>query len=653
MTLRSLILFFLLPAALLIKAAASRILIEKQASSQNKNEEIQDSVTFLLQQGKQFLQLQPDTAAFYYEKAYQLALRNNDQDGISKYISYAVVLLNNEGKYDSALSLGNKMINIGKTLKDTAILIKGYNDAANEYEYMGELQEASENYTTALKLADIINNPKMQLKLNNNLASVFIELKEYKQANVYASKAYEMAETIKDTAEMGSSLINLGITEMHISKNSLAMKHFNETIKISNEVHDVTLAGDARLNEGDIYTNENKFKIAQYEYEQVYSMAKKLGMPYYKLYSLFSLANMYNQKNDLDRAIDYTKQAIAIGKKLGAKDELTEMYNTLSVLLEKKGNTKDALTYRKKYEALNDSIMSAQVKTNISRLQIQYKTAKQDKQIAEQNLLLEKNHSTIQRKNTLLLFSVIGIIILLLLIIVGYRFYRQRQKLQEQTLLNFQKEHEVIRLKAEMQGREEERSRISGEIHDDIGSALTTIMYLSNNLNEKDGKVKTQIANKINATAGEVVDKMNEIIWSMNKNFDTVDDLLTYIRYHAVELLDSRGICHQFNLPAEIPQLTLSGEQRRNIYLVIKEALHNIIKHAEAKKVTFGFEICSELSIIIHDDGKGIDDNEKSKFGNGLRNMQRRMETLGGTFTISSHEGTTVKITLSLQTQFL
>ncbi len=199
-----------------------------------------------------------------------------------------------------------------------------------------------------------------------------------------------------------------------------------------------------------------------------------------------------------------------------------------------------------------------------------------------------------------------------------------------------------------MQGKEAERKRIAGEMHDDIGSSLTTIMYLSNNLNSNDEQLKNKTINKITTTAGFVVDKMNEIIWSMNKEYDTLEDLITYIRYNTVQLLENFNMNYKFKIPSEIPSISLSGEKRRNIYLVVKEAVHNIIKHAEATEAEIEFIIDGNIKINIIDNGKGFDETEHSKFGNGLKNMKSRMETIGGRFSIFCNGKTNITISLPL-----
>lgn len=88
----------------------------------------------------------------------------------------------------------------------------------------------------------------------------------------------------------------------------------------------------------------------------------------------------------------------------------------------------------------------------------------------------------------------------------------------------------------------------------------------------------------------------------------------------------------------------LTGEQRRNIYLVIKEALHNIVKHAAATEVCISFQLNNQLSVSIHDNGKGIDTAALRRFANGIKNMEQRMESIGGTFEIINNDGTTIRL---------
>ena len=100
-------------------------------------------------------------------------------------------------------------------------------------------------------------------------------------------------------------------------------------------------------------------------------------------------------------------------------------------------------------------------------------------------------------------------------------------------------------------------------------------------------------------------------------------------------------------MPSNIPDIPISGEHRRNIFYAVKEALHNILKHAAATEAELQFSVTRNLlSVVIHDNGKGIPEGELNRFGNGLKNMRSRLESISGSFTIENHSGT--KITLVL-----
>jgi signal transduction histidine kinase len=134
----------------------------------------------------------------------------------------------------------------------------------------------------------------------------------------------------------------------------------------------------------------------------------------------------------------------------------------------------------------------------------------------------------------------------------------------------------------------------------------------------------------------------------MNQQYDTLDDLLAYTRRHAAQFLENHGIGYDFRAPDPVPDIRLQGEQRRNIYLVVKESLHNIVKHAGATEVKIEFILDGGLTVTVHDNGKGIDLAELRRFGNGLRNMQQRMQSVGGNFEVSARDGTVVSLNCPL-----
>ena len=153
---------------------------------------------------------------------------------------------------------------------------------------------------------------------------------------------------------------------------------------------------------------------------------------------------------------------------------------------------------------------------------------------------------------------------------------------------------------------------------------------------------------KISSSADDVLNKMNAIIWSMNSGNDTLDNLVSYIRSYALEYFDQTPIECKVNTPATIPDLEITGDKRRNIFLCVKETLNNVLKHSKASLVTINIETSDRLRIQIADNGTGIDLQNLRQFGNGLKNISRRMEVISGTFNIENKEGTVTTLELVL-----
>jgi signal transduction histidine kinase len=196
-----------------------------------------------------------------------------------------------------------------------------------------------------------------------------------------------------------------------------------------------------------------------------------------------------------------------------------------------------------------------------------------------------------------------------------------------------------------------ERSRIASDMHDDLGAGLSTIRFLSEKVKRNSfSEVTREDANKIVINSNDLVQKMNEIIWAMNEKNDTLEDLLFYTRSYAMEYCEENKLECIVHLPEPVPSIWVSGEMRRNVFLTIKESLHNIVKHAGASKVIISCEVHEFLVVRISDNGKGMSNDDKTT-GNGLLNIQKRIELLHGILDFKNGNGLTVEFTVPLKTQ--
>jgi signal transduction histidine kinase len=242
-----------------------------------------------------------------------------------------------------------------------------------------------------------------------------------------------------------------------------------------------------------------------------------------------------------------------------------------------------------------------------------------------------------------------GIVLELVFFILGLAYKNRRElikeiKVQEALKLDAEKKEFETQL-AVIKAQQAERNRISADMHDDLGAGMTTIRLYSE-------LAKTKLINnpipeieKISSSANELLGKMNAIIWSMSSSNDSLGNMIAYIRSYALEYFEDTGINCKIDIPQKLPNIEVVGEIRRNVFLVVKEALNNILKHAKATEVSIKLvRVEDGLTLYIHDNGKGIDLDKLRQFGNGLKNMKKRMADIAVEFSIENNNGTLITL---------
>jgi signal transduction histidine kinase len=220
---------------------------------------------------------------------------------------------------------------------------------------------------------------------------------------------------------------------------------------------------------------------------------------------------------------------------------------------------------------------------------------------------------------------------------------RERERLKaENQMKEYEKELAVFK------AQQQERDRISADMHDELGSGMTAIRLMSEIARNKMKQETPKEIEKISQSADEVLNKMNVIIWSMNSGNDTADNLVYYIRAYALEFFDNTPITCTVTTPDYIPARELTGDKRRNIFLCVKETLNNALKYSKASRINIDFTVGDQLLIRIADNGIGFDTEKIRQFGNGLKNMSKRMESIGGGYQVESRDGTITTLTLPL-----
>lgn len=238
-----------------------------------------------------------------------------------------------------------------------------------------------------------------------------------------------------------------------------------------------------------------------------------------------------------------------------------------------------------------------------------------------------------------LTFKLLAGLGLILLVGGGYAILLRRERQRQQRI-----QEQQARLAAE-------RDRIAGEVHDDLGGQLSSIMYLSEELLLTEAAPGTERElNRINELSRNSLQNVRDIIFALDNRRGSIADLGEQLRGTGQEFFGDRNLTFEYEEELEQPDYILSSRQKRNLLLITKEAWHNTVKHADATKVQLQFKQSGAgLQLLIRDDGKGFDSPEpnSSTGGYGLDNMQEKATSLGGQIRIESAVGKGTSLTIN------
>jgi signal transduction histidine kinase/ligand-binding sensor domain-containing protein len=238
-----------------------------------------------------------------------------------------------------------------------------------------------------------------------------------------------------------------------------------------------------------------------------------------------------------------------------------------------------------------------------------------------------------------------SVIAALLGIVIATVHFISTQKLQQQ-----------LAGMREQQALERERARIARDIHDQVGASLTQLSLLGEMVQADKDKPKEAAAHarQICQAARETAHELDEIVWTVNPSNDTLDGLVNYICKHAQEYLAVAGVRYRLDVPAQLPAAAISPEARHNVFLAAKESVTNVVRHAKATEVWLRLRLAGHsFTIEIEDNGRGPAGSKQkaAQSRNGLRNMRKRMEDIGGEFFMGPGQqgGTLVRLTVPLR----
>lgn len=608
----------------------------------------QESPVKLNDSAMQIYKSNPKKALSLLENALKISEEKKDDNRIAQSKNNIGIIYRDLGRFEEAKVLSTQALNV----KDSLILASAYNNIGVVNRNLALYDEALESYLKSLSIYEANQMDKEIATTHNSIGLVYSYTGVSSKAIEYHLKAKESFEKLNDKKGISEVYNNIAIIYANDAELDKALDYFKYSLEIEQGLNDKKGIAESLNNVGAVYYYLGNIDSALVYFNRSVAIEKSIG-------NLAGVGSSYNniaqtlvENNRVDEAKQYIDSAYVYAQKSKTAVDIESALLTYTDYYESKGDPNKALQFYKDYNKLHDSILNLETNSKIAELEIQYQTEKKERQILIQRAELAESKLTIQQRN----YQVYGLIALAVALgLMGFLFYNQ-QKLKNRQL---QKENELkdALLKIETQNRlQEQRLRISRDLHDNIGAQLTFIISSIDNLKYgfdiKDEKL-TKKLNTISEFTSATIYELRDTIWAMNKTEISIEDLQSRISNFIDKAdLASDDVDFKFSSStSEIENLKFSSVEGMNIYRIIQESTNNALKYSEAKHIRVHFSAEGKRLIVeISDDGKGFD-LQNTPLGNGINNMKKRAHDIGAEIEINSEDNHGTKVSLKMNTK--
>lgn len=568
---------------------------------------------------------------FYFKKGIALATKLGFVSGLERCNNATSLAFSFRGKYDSALVYINKAVPYAIQAGNTKRLALTYLNRADVYTNLQNFSAALKDCDVAIGYAEKINSNDGLGRIYSIMSDIHTTLNQYPQAFASLDKSDQFFNRANNLQMIAMNYTERAEMHVYLNEPDKAIPYYKKAIQIADSIQDIENLSAYNGGLAEAFAKVKNYQAAEATAKLGLFYAKQNGDKKQEAVIYDNLCNQALMQNNFSKATEYGLQAYTILK--AEKDLLREqtIAYTLSDAYFKSGNIQEAYKYLKISSVLGDSLVKQQFSDETAKLQTAFEVKEKDKEI----LLLEKDqelHTLALSRQKVVITSITIALILALtigfLLVNRYRVMNRAKRLIE-----------IERM----------RNAIARDLHDDIGSTLSSINILSQvALAEKNDNAQNYLQ-RIGDQSARIMEDMSDIVWSINPHNDTMSQIIIRMREFATEIFESKNIDYQFSEKVS-EGLTLNSDKRKNLFLIFKETINNAAKYSNASKIEIHLsQVDHTLVMLIKDNGQGFDEHT-IKSGNGLRNLRERAKEINGTVTLKSavDNGTEMELRVSI-----
>jgi signal transduction histidine kinase len=538
------------------------------------------------------------------------------------------------GNYDSCMPYLLSSTRLFRRIHDTVETMYMYINLASAYSASSRFTESAGYLMRADSLAKGKNDARIEAGIQKQMGILYRQQEDYEKAIPYLKESMRLYMRAKDTLHFLDVVTSLSINYNMMSLPDSSLALLTRNIPVMKRFRGQTYQ-KAMLQErfGDTYFALDNYSKALEAYKQAYSLFGADNNHADQAYEAINVGKTYRQLKDYNKAEQYLVSAYRQNDSLHMISYARDAAEELSSLYQSTNSWQKAYEWLNAARTLKDSLRLTEQNEKIAELQAKYETTKKDNEISLLKKDQELDHVKIQKQNVFRYGAVIVVILLALLGLLSVNRYRTAQKAKRQMEM------------------EKLRNDIARDLHDDMGSVLSSINIMSKVALESPGGKENIRANlaKIRENSAYMLESMNDIVWAINPVNDSFEQTLYRMKEFAADVLDAQNIHYEFDISEDQKTAPLSLAKRKDLFLLFKEAVNNAAKYSRCTSVMIRIRQEGDtIQLSVEDNGVGFDTG-KAFTGNGLRNMKQRAAQMGADFTISSEPGKGAQIGVKIK----
>ena len=551
---------------------------------------------------------------------------------------------------DQALKYFQIAGNLFAKIDDKIGVVISKSNISDIYQIKGKYDLAIINLLEATKSIDTTQYLYIKAAMFNNIAVLYRKIDDYKKSEQSVRKALKCALKVKTNPEnLSASYILLADLLQDRKAYKESEMYLNKEEKLIDSLSLYPERFDLLKSKGSLNISLKKYEIAKSILQEAVLIGEKYNRNKQEFFSLKSnLALCHLKTNEINKAILIYEDLLKEAKEDSRMDDISKTYLDLSNAYSKNGNYRKAYENHTQFVIYNDSILGKEKHKFFMDAEVKYQTAKKEKLLAENKTKLLKKDAEAKQRNSL----IVGLLLLaVFLCITGFLIYHQQKLKNKQQQQEFELKSAIVKIENQSK-LQDQRLQISRDLHDNVGSQLTFIISSVDNIKYAFELKNSKLDNKLSSIsnfAKFTILELRDTIWAMNNSEITFEDLQTRIHNFVDKAKEAKTeIDFNFSIENSLKGILFTSIEGMNVYRTIQEAINNSIKYANAKNINIDVKRKNNtVKITINDNGKGFDEQAIER-GYGLINMQKRIEEIGGKFSIDSNiaMGTKINITI-------